>query len=421
MDIRKHMKGSVRIAVRGFSRERFLNLLASNGMTAWDIQNGTSELCLSLAADELRRIKPLLRKTGCRFRIISKTGLPFTVYKYRRRGAFAVGIAAFFILLIFMSQFIWLIEIDGNSSVSDAEMLDFFQSFGIYTGMNKHKLDVDLLKNAVTENFPQISWVSITQNGTKLLVKLSENVKNAEILDYSEPCDIISTRECIVSDIIVQNGTPAVRPGDTVKKGDILISSSVDMTDENGLPAALAPVHSTGEVRGRWYGEFRLELPLCRTVKEYTGHCESIYGAEFFGKKIDTSFLKRDKPDGKYDIITKRQQLGFGPDLPLPAVLTKTVMCEYRTKEFALTKQQAEHRAEAMINRYLINEFPKTAEILEKSVEYEHSKDKLTAAVKLLLEDDIGMEAVPAETADASSPTNDDLTEETNGTNKTAN
>ena len=67
MKANEYLKGSVTIAVKGFSRGRFINLLASAGIPAHDINDCGSELRLRLSADDLRRIKPLLKRSGCRF------------------------------------------------------------------------------------------------------------------------------------------------------------------------------------------------------------------------------------------------------------------------------------------------------------------------------------------------------------------
>ncbi|MBQ6554708.1 MAG: sporulation protein YqfD, partial [Firmicutes bacterium] len=97
----KYVKGCVRISVRGFSRERFLNLLAANDIFAWDIVNRRSQIVLTLTVSGFKRIRPILKKTNCRFKIISRGGLPFIVHKYRRRTVFACGFAIFFLLVFY--------------------------------------------------------------------------------------------------------------------------------------------------------------------------------------------------------------------------------------------------------------------------------------------------------------------------------
>ena len=389
----KYVKGCVRISVRGFSRERFLNLLAANDIFAWDIVNRRSQIVLTLTVSGFKRIRPILKKTNCRFKIISRGGLPFIVHKYRRRTVFACGFAIFFLLVFYMAQFIWLIDINGNSALSDAEILHYMESRGIYTGVYKRSININTLKDELRAKFPQIAWISITQNGTRLYIDISENIKNTEVLNYSVPCDIISNRDCIIADIVAQSGTPLVKAGDAVKKGDVLISSAFEVLDENGSPAPLVPVHSTGSVRGRWQEEYVFAIPYTHTEKTYTGKTECLYSVTVFGKNFNTNFIKNGTKFKKYDKIDRNIQLGFSPDFPLPIVINKTLFAEYGEQESRYTPEQAQKRAESAAAKKLLNDYPKTVEIIEKRLEYTQKENELEARLYLTLEDEIGAEA----------------------------
>ena len=389
----KYIKGYVRISVRGFSYERFLNLLAVNDIFAWDIQKFRGKITLSLTVNGLKRIKPVLKKTNCRFKIISRGGLPFVLHKYRKRSVFACGFALFFLLVFYMSQFIWLIDINGNCGLSDAEMLRFMKNKGIYTGIYKHKIDINSLKEDLCREYPQIAWISITQNGTRLFIDISEKTENTVITDNSVPCDIISSRDCIVSDIVAQSGTPVVKSGDAVKKGDILISSAFEGVDENGAPIGFAPVHSIGSVRGRWQEKLSFDVPYKHTEKVYTNKKETLYSLTLFGKNFNINFIKNGTKFKKYDRIDKDIQLGFSPDYPLPFVINKKMFFEYTIREAVYTQKQAQRRAELTAAKKLITDYPKTIAVIDKRLEYIQTKDGLKASLFLTLEDEIGAEA----------------------------
>jgi len=47
--------------------------------------------------------------------------------------------------------------------------------------------------------------------------------KKPEIIPEEEYCNIISDKEGIIEKVDAVNGTPAVKPGDIVKKGTVLI------------------------------------------------------------------------------------------------------------------------------------------------------------------------------------------------------
>ena len=51
--------------------------------------------------------------------------------------------------------------------------------------------------------------------------------------DEQTPKDIIATKDGIIRTIFVRTGTALVKPGDTVKEGDVLVSSKVSCTNES--------------------------------------------------------------------------------------------------------------------------------------------------------------------------------------------
>ncbi len=387
----QNIKGYVRISIKGFSKERFLNLLAANDIYAWDIRYFGNNITLYLTVSGLKQIRPLLKKTHCRFKILSRHGLPFIIYRYKTRSLFLIGFCVFFTMIFVMSQFIWLMEINGNYDISDAELLDFCRNQKVYIGTYKHSINIDSLKANIRKKYPQISWISIIQRGTRLSIDISENVRDTIVSSDAEPCDIISAKDCVITEIIAQNGTPVVNVGEAVKKGDILIRADFDVLDENGTPTPLYPAHSAGKARGKWSEEMSFDFPYAADIEIYTGKTQVLRKISIFGIEFDTNFLKNDTKLKNYDIIKKNTQLNLGVDYPLPVIIKKTVFREYKTSRKVYSKEEAEKAASLAADRKLRSMLPKSCDILDKQIEFTHSGDHVKVMIKLLLEDDIGV------------------------------
>ena len=386
----KNLKGYVRINVCCFSKERFLNLLAANDIYAWDIIHNGRFVSLCVTVKGLKKLRPVLKKTHGRFKIVSKHGLPFYIFTHRKRSAFFIGFMLFCALLFTVSQFIWLIEINGNLSVSDADILAFMEKRGIYEGVLKQKINTDELKTNIRQNFPQISWISVVQRGTRLLVEVSENVDNADNITDTAPFDIISKYDCVITQITAQSGTPCVKVGDTVKAGDVLIRSAFDIKDENGNTAPLSPVKPSGIVRGKRHISLSAELPYLNKIKIYTGKVKTVYAFKIFKLHFDCNFLTTTPKFEYFDTVNKNIRLGTDADHPLPAVLEKTVYKEYIIKNTTLTKAQAEVLAQKILNKKIFSALPSSCAVLDKKINFIHSPDKVTAVAELFIEDDIG-------------------------------
>ena len=386
----KDLKGYVRINISGFSKERLLNLLAANNIYAWDIVYNGRFITLCVTVAGLKKMRPALKKTGCHFKIVSKIGLPFYIFRHRKRGAFAAGFILFLVLIFIMSQFIWLIDIDGNTGLSDADILAYLKTKGIYTGVLKNKINVDSLKTDIRHNFPQISWISIVKRGTRLLVELNENVESGFTANNARPNDIICKYDCIITQITAQNGTPCVKVGDTVKTGDVLIRSAFDIKDDSGQNVAVPPANSVGIVRGKRYVSIAAQVPYNCELKTYTGKIKKIYSISIFGIDFNYRFFKTLPKFKYYDTFNKNIQLGLGVDHPLPAVLKKTVYKEYTIQKVFLTRSRAENAVQKLLNKKILSALPYSASVLDKKINFTYDPDKITAKAELLVEDDIG-------------------------------
>ena len=91
-----------------------------------------------------------------------------------------------------------------------------------------------------------ISWIGIEFKGTNAIVKIVEATKKPDIIDEKYFCNIVASKDAVITRIVVQNGTAQVKVGDTVKKGDILIAGWMQ-----GEHTEKYFVNSAGEVKGK--------------------------------------------------------------------------------------------------------------------------------------------------------------------------
>lgn len=76
--ILRYVKGYVRIRITGYSPERFLNLCKYKKIPVWGLLPGRNFYDMNITIAGMKKLKPILRKTGTNLRIIEKIGLPFS-------------------------------------------------------------------------------------------------------------------------------------------------------------------------------------------------------------------------------------------------------------------------------------------------------------------------------------------------------
>ncbi len=119
----KNIKGYVLIRVEGYFIERFINLIMNNDIEIWDIvQENVGVITAKIYARDFRRVKNICKTAKCKVKIANKSGVPFTLQKYRHRKLFALLIAIVSTTITILNLFVWKVEIIGDFTFSIEEI-----------------------------------------------------------------------------------------------------------------------------------------------------------------------------------------------------------------------------------------------------------------------------------------------------------
>lgn len=362
-------KGYVVVQVKGFSTERFVNLATYNKIYLWDIRKIDSGIQIKVSIKGFKLLKKYARKTGCKIKIVKKSGMPFKINRYRKRKIFAGGLIFFIISMYLLSSFVWLIKIEGNERVNSEEILRFCSRCNFKVGSFKSKLNLKSLEKQLLNNFGDISWVNIKLNGTSAIIQLKETIPKQDIIDTNTPCNVIAKKDGLIENITASAGTPKVKQKDVVKKGDVLVDSQITIENNNAESSepTVEYVHAQAQVTAKTCYEINFSVPYEYTEKKYTGKMKKVYQLECFNKKLKffsgIRYLN-------YDKITNEKQLFITNNYPLPV---KLLVHEYR--EFVPVKktrslQQAKDLADKIVTSRIIREFDLDTDIYDKQYKF---------------------------------------------------
>ncbi len=269
----RSINGYVRICLRGGSPERFLNLCNARGLTIWGILCGKNgEYAAFMPLKDVRRVKPLVKKSGVHFRITGRFGLPFFIYRNKKRWYWAAGLGAFFLLLYTMTLFIWDIEFEGNYRYTDDNLRVSLEKQEIRCGILKGKIDCGELEAFLRTDLPEVTWVSVSITGTRLFVRIREN----EVLSHvpqtdQSPCDLVAAKSGTIRSMVVREGVPQVEVGDTVEAGQLLVSGRIPVIGDDGAEITSHLVRADADIEAETTEEYEKKLPLVRTVRTPAG------------------------------------------------------------------------------------------------------------------------------------------------------
>ena len=149
----RYCRGYVRISVRGYAPERFMNLCTNRAIVLWELNghDGFYTMCISLS--DFFKIRDIVHKTKTRVAVLEKRGLPFFLYKSWRRKCFLVGILLCALLLFWLSGRIWNIHIDGNVKNSTPQLLEFLDQQGVIHGISKKNVNCSEIAALLRKNY----------------------------------------------------------------------------------------------------------------------------------------------------------------------------------------------------------------------------------------------------------------------------
>lgn len=240
----KYIIGFVKFSAGGGFSEMFINLCKTENIPLWNIKNSNGEITASTSVGGYKRLRSIAKKSGMKIHILKKCGLRFLFAENKVRSGLAVGVTAFVLILITLSQFAWRIEVVGNKEIEDTEILSAFEGYGVKTGVKISDLDLKTITEKVLKDMPELSWAKVNKKGSMLCIEIREKRKIPEFYDDSVPTNVVASEDGLVLSCDILQGTEEVKVGSAVRKGDLLISGIV--THRDGSEEAL---HADGIVR----------------------------------------------------------------------------------------------------------------------------------------------------------------------------
>jgi len=336
------------------------------------------------SAKNFKLLRPPARKSGCRLKIVKKSGLPFIIRRYSARKAMVLGLLMFIGLIIYMTSFIWLVTVSGTNRLETAELLAKLHELGVAPGLFKRGLDPREIEEELMAAFPILSFANVAIKGTRAQLSVVETIHNKEFIDRSVPCDIIAAKDGIIVEVATEAGRPLVRPGDVVQAGDVLVSGELRAgAEDTGYQSYF--VHAVSRVTAKRFYEYVFDVPLTYVIKSFTGKTSRNYGIILFDQKI---YLENAaSPFVNYDVKTEQTRLNFGADYPLPVIYFSETFCEFLPVTVRRDVGEAEIMGQTVVNARLMRELPEGSEVVGIEFIFEENENVLiVSAVAAVLE-----------------------------------
>ena len=376
--------GYIRISIEGYYIERFINICGNEKITIWNLKrNKNVKLELNIGIKDLKKVAKLAKQTKCKIKIIKKKGLPFLFNRYRKRKLFFVFLLVIIIGLGISSNFVWNIQIVEEDKESIENLYQDVVESGLEIGKMKSKINTKDIINKVRLKRNDIAWMGIELKGTNAIVKVVKATAKPEIVDDNEYCNIVSDKQGIITKINAQNGTIAVKVGDTVNVGTTLINGWME-----GKYTGLRYVHAKGEIQAKVWHTKNKKILYNATEKTETGNIENKYQIKINNFEINLS--KRLSKFKIYDTIVLENKFKIFSDFYLPITLIKTTNKEEKEETKNYDFEQAKNLGVQQLEEELNKNITDSNKIVNKNINTYEKEDGLEVVVTYEVLENIG-------------------------------
>lgn len=384
--ILRFYKGYVRVRLSGLSPERFFNLCKAAGLELWKVCFDGSFYEFYMYAEDYKACGPFAKKSKVRLRVIKKFGLPFFLHKNRKRKMWAAGFAAFFLILYAMSAFVWDIEYQGNVTYTDDMLEHYLETLDITCGIRKSRISCEGLEAELRNAFDGITWVSARLSGTRLYVHIKENeVPLKQVKQDDTPCDLVAAADGTITSIVVRSGVAMVKAGDTVEKGQLLVSGRIPITDDASEVVAEHLVSADADIYGQRVRAETKEISLWHSVTAKTGKVRKGLFLNLSGRVF--VWMLPNIRETEWETITEERKLRLFGDFYLPVDYGLVTSSEVVTYEEKYRENQLNELAEQYKNEVSKTLAEKGVQILENNVRILVNGSSCRFEVQLLTEE----------------------------------
>lgn len=231
IEILRLIKGYVEFCAEGGFPERFINLCNIKGINLWNVKNDGVKVVAFTTEREFQELEIPAENSGMTLKIIKSKGLKSFAKRHKWRCGVASGIIFAFCFWFFMSGFIWEVEILATDGVNVEDFTESLADLGVKIGARKSKIDIIQVQNQLMNEYNELLWVSLNIFGGKAQVEMSEFIEQKEITDTKTPINIVANKKGEIVLVKGYKGVNAVKEGDNVTKGSLLISGVVKNFD----------------------------------------------------------------------------------------------------------------------------------------------------------------------------------------------
>ena len=363
--------GKVVVEINILKPERLLNILWNENIHIINVKRiDAATIRITIDFNDYEDVTYIIKKLNGKSKVIGSRGILFLIGRLKSKIFLSLGAGIFVILLLYLSTFVWSIEIITKKNVSPYEIRQQLYSLGIKPGISKRKIEYKDIEKKLEDMNSDILWLRARVEGSTLKIVIEEKVNPPEI-KKGKYGNLVAKMDGEVSRVYTFSGRSVVHEGEYVHVGDVIIEGI------NGKEEEPYEVIPDGVVMANTFYEKSMVAKVSGTELKRSGEKDSDIYVTILGKKI---YIKKAIKDFKeYDKIEESGK-----------IFTK--INYYEKKEFPveLSEEEIISNSVKALEESLYNNLTREAKIVDRIISTkENSNNEIIVNVVFIVEQNI--------------------------------
>ena len=218
-----------------------------------------------------------LSENGINVRVGEIRGLPGLFRATMNRPGAVCGVVLAVLLFVFARTRLWDVRIEGDGSVDEDAIREIVYAAGLRPGMKLREISPESVSSACLLHEDVFSGINVTLSGVVAKVEWLGREQGDPIASpSSDGVNVVASCDGVIVSVEPTSGTAVVVPGQTVHKGDLLIS---------GVTGGGA-VRASGKVTATVTREFTATVPKAVTTNRIEKKNAVSLSFRMFGEEL---------------------------------------------------------------------------------------------------------------------------------------
>src|SRR5699024_7602222 len=166
----KNIVGYMTIYVNGKNREALFQLCAAAIIPVWDFKKQQQTACSGhIYLHHFKKVKAIAQNSHYDVKIKDQKGSIIQLMKLWKRKEVILSIILCSVIIFFLSNIIWKVEIEGVSTDVEKKLNNTLRAVGLYEGGWIFSLDtLDIVQQQVLNDVPELLYIGIEKKRDNL-------------------------------------------------------------------------------------------------------------------------------------------------------------------------------------------------------------------------------------------------------------